>query len=528
MMHPHRLLLQLHILGFLILILLSGCEPEFVFPPTEIPPVPKGNSDDAMVTYEDPEGFPGVPKSALYNVKVRQGLKEKDLVVFQNACPTYQEGYMGMLAKDKNPLEKFSGRSISWVNFSFKGSIEVTVTILDPVKIPMAGQVRILPSRYGVSPVIEDNKITFTLVEPGQFSVEIGENSYKNGLVLFANPVETDVPSTESENYQILEHAIASDLASLPGSTSMLWFKTGVHDIGIYHVPITVKNIYIEGGAWVYGTFIMDGNPDVKIFGRGVLSAGRIDYRASHTVEAINQSDNITLKGIVVEDSKHFSVRLIGMNNQVEWVKVIGGWVYNVDGIAAYAGSNVSHCFIWANDDNIKVYRDNISFSDIVCWQLDNGAIIQMSWGGAVGGSTARNVRISRIDVLHAEWDQSRFNSGLLNCVGNRYQDPGRYALQENWLIENVTTEYQVPQVINIRPNDFTPNHIHGLVLKNWNVLMDMSKGFHNNILGNDPEVVIDGVVFDNFIFNNTKFIESNWMTEGNFVVSNMAAPEFY
>jgi hypothetical protein len=346
--------------------------------------------------------------------------------------------------------------------------------------------------------------------------------------MIFANPLETDIPSPEEENYMVLENADAAMVSSVPSGYSGLYFKSGVHDIGIYPIPAGISNVYLEGGAWVYGTLIMDGRPDVRIFGRGVLSAGRIDYRASHTVEAINQSDNIVLQGIVVEDSKRFSVRLIGQNNLVEWVKVIGGWVYNVDGISAFDGSTVSHCFIWANDDNIKVYRDDITFSDIVCWQLDNGAIIQMSWGGAIGGSTARNVRISRVDVLHAGWDQSRFNSGLFNCVGNRYHDAGRYSLQENWLVEDVVTENPVAQIINLRPDDFTPIDIHGLVMKNWNVSMDMSTGYHNFIIGNNPAANFDGFSFDNFIFNGTRLAESNWISVGNFSVDKLDDPEFH
>ncbi len=511
------------LLAFMV-VAATGCEREFEYPPTEIPEIPQGNN--VLNVYSDPEGYPGVNKSGIYEVTLHQGMKQAIPVVFENVCPVYQAGYMDMLSKDKKPLDKFKGRSISWVNFSFSGSVVVTVKILDQGKVPVSTAARILPSRYGIIPEISGNTISFTITEPGQYSVEASNNSYKNGLMIFANPVETDTPTAGTEDYQVLNHATVEDLASV--SAPGLWFKTGVHDIGIYKVPVSIKNIYLEGGAWVYGTLIMDGNPDVKIFGRGVLSAGRVNYRASHTVEAINQSDNITLQGIVVEDSKRFSVRLIGNNNLVEWVKVIGGWVYNVDGISAFDGSNVSHCFIWANDDNIKVYRDDITFSDIVCWQLDNGAIIQMSWGGSVGGSTAKNVRISRIDVLHAEWDQSRFNSGLLNCVGNRYQDPGRYAVQEDWIIEDVVTENPVSQIINIRPDDFTQNHIHGLTLKNWNVKMDMSIGFYNNILGTDPSVKFDGFVFDNFIFNGTKLTASNWITLGNFTIRNLDDPEFY
>jgi hypothetical protein len=499
------------LLPVFLLILAGGCEQEYRYPPEEIPDIPV-SGDDKLVTYEDPDGYPGVPLSGIYAVRLIQGKKAAEPVVFRNSCPVYQAGYMNMLAKDQAPLDKFRGRSVSWVNFSFSGSVKVEVRILDEGKVPLSGRVRILPSRYGINPVVEGGVIRFTLREPGQFSVEVGEDGYKNGLMIFANPMETDVPSTEEENYLVLEHADGSIVSSVPSGCTGLYFRSGVHDIGIYHIPAGISNVYLEGGAWVYGTLIMDGRPDVRIFGRGVLSAGRINYRASH---------------IVVEDSKRFSVRLIGQNNRVEWVKVIGGWVYNVDGISAYAGSTVSHCFIWANDDNIKVYRDNITFSDIVCWQLDNGAIIQMSWGGAVGGSTARNVKISRVDVLHAEWDQSRFNSGLFNCVGNRYHDAGRYSLQENWLVEDVVTENPVAQIINLRPDDYTPIDIHGLVMKNWNVTMDMSTGFHNFIVGNNPAADFDGFLFDNFVFNGTRLTESNWISAGNFSVDKLEDPGF-
>lgn len=507
----------------LMLIVAGGCDTEYQYPPAEMPEIPQGN--DIMKIYNDPGGFPGVPKSGIYKVTLSQGLKHAQPVVFQNVCPPYQAGYMDMLAKDQTPLDKFKGRSISWVNFSFSGSVKVTVEVLDPGKVTVSAIARILPSRYGITPVVNGNTISFTITEPGQYSVEGNSESFKNGLMVFANPLETDVPS-ETEDYLVLDHATVDDLASV--AATGLWFKTGVHDIGIYHVPPNVKNIYLDGGAWVYGTLIMDGRPGVKIFGRGVLSAGRINYRASHTVEGINGSDNITLQGIVVEDSKRFSVRLIGENNLVEWVKVIGGWVYNVDGIAAYAGSTVSHCFIWANDDNIKVYRDNITFSDIVSWQLDNGALIQMSWGGAIGGSTAKNVRISRVDVLHAEWADSRFNSGLLGSVGNRYHDVGRYDLHQDWLIEDIVTETPISQVINIKPNDFSANDIHGLTLKNWDIKLDMSWNFYNYILCNDLSENFDGFVFDNFVINGTKLTAENWLTVGNFNIKNLVEPEFY
>ncbi|MFV0266719.1 MAG: T9SS type A sorting domain-containing protein [Draconibacterium sp.] len=217
----------------------------------------------------------------------------------------------------------------------------------------------------------------------------------------------------------------------------------------------------------------------------------------------------------MVADPKYFAIRLIGTDNNVSYAKVIGGWVYNCDGIAAFARSTVSKCFIWANDDAIKAYRDSISWSDIVVWQLNNGGTIQMSWGGAVGGSTAKGVTISRLDVLRAEWDVDRFNVGLLNCVGNHYQEAGRSDLLENWLIEDVVTETAIPLIWNITPDPYTHCHIHGLTMKDWTVFKDNSLGFVNEIKGEDPNDFFSGFVFDNVRFNNGLLTNENRIASG-------------
>lgn len=467
--------------------------------------------------------YPGVPMSTIYEVTLIRGNKKEKLAIFQNTCPTFELGKMNMTDKDQYPLDIFAGRSISWGNFSFSGSVTIEVKVINPDKVPVAGIIRILPTRYGISPTVNGNTISFTMTKPGQFSVEIGENGYKNGLMIFADPLETDIPDETSNQYAVLKNAIPADINAVSATCSGVYFKSGVHNIGVYRVPSHIKNIYFEKGSWIYGSLIMDGKPNVKIFGRGVLSSGKLNYRESHCIEAINHSDNIHVEGIVVADPKYFSVRLIGENNTVKWTKIIGGWIYNCDGISAFAGSNVSNCFIWANDDAIKVYRDNITWSDIVVWQLNNGGIIQMAWGG----SNATNVSISRVDVLHAEWNKPGFNRALLSCVGNKYEEPGKYGLQKDWLIENVVTENPIPIVFNITPNDFTSNHIHNLILKNWNVRMTMDREFQNMIIGNDDNEYFDGYVFDNFFFNGVKLTQANWLDLTKMIPQNLETPLF-
>lgn len=466
-----------------------------------------------------------VPQSDIYEVTVirSSGLREKQ-VVFQNSCPQYQLGDMAMQTKDQYPLNLFRNRTINWTTFSFAGAVTVEIRLLTQNRVVMSSDVKILPSRYGITPTVSGNVITFSLSNPGQCSVEIGDNGYKNGLMIFANPAETDRPDTSAGSYKILHRATAQDAASLLPQQSGLYFAAGVHNIGVYHVPAQVSNIYLAEGAWVYGTLIMDGHPDVKIFGRGVLSSAKLDYRQSHCIEAINQSNHITVQGITIADPKYFAVRLIGKNNLVEWVKVIGGWTYNCDGIAAYEGSTVSHCFIWANDDNIKVYRNNITFSDCVCWQLNNGGVIQLSWGNA----DATGVTIQRTDILHAEWNSDEVNRGVISCVGDKFAEGNMYGNQSNFLIDDLVTETPVPLIFRISPNPASPNDIHGMVFRNWNVKMDLSKGFNNYITGTDAAHQITGIVFDHFIFNGTQLTAANWMTLGHFTTGNLAAPAFY
>ena len=135
--------------------------------------------------------------------------------------------------------------------------------------------------------------------------------------------------------------------------------------------------------------------------------------------------------------------------------------------------------------------------------------------GSAIGGSTAKGVQIKRVDVLHAEWDVDRFNVGLLNCVGNHYNENGRYNLLENWLIEDVVCETEIPLIWNITPDDYTHCHIHGLYLKNWNVRMKMSLGFQNRIYGEDPNDFFSGFVFDNVVFKGDLLTNINYISSG-------------
>jgi hypothetical protein len=456
-----------------------------------------------LVTY--PGTYEGVTKSLFYKVTLTQGDVTEEIVVFQNDCPVDSE---------RNSTNRFLGRTINWTQFSFFDSVIVEVQILNLTKIPLTS-VSILPSRYGIkAEAIGDDKVRFTLRTPGQVSVEIGENGYKNGLMVFANPIETDIPDPSSADWKKLSNASAADLMNL-SAYNALYFEPGVHNIGKFNVPDNIESIYIHGEAWVYGALNLNGsgNSNTKIYGRGVLSQAKFALREVHSIEATGGANGIKVHGIVVADYKHFALRLITNDNDVNWTKIIGGWAFNNDGYAGYAGSSIKNSFIWANDDNIKLYRDDLVVENIVCWQLDNGAILQMGWRSIA----AKNVRVKNIDVIRAEWTGDRRNNGIISAVidqGNPTQT------QTDWIIENLTVETPITHIFRLSPR--SAHHINNMTFKNWDVKMDFSLNKKNYINGFDTSHKISNINIENLKINGTCITNENAVSFAKFNMSNV------
>lgn len=520
------------ICSFLLLFAAAGCGEDpytpLVNPPDIDDPGPgpgPGPEGDTFTVYNYLEDAPEVNVSTVWEVTLATEDNEEKCMVFQSTTPEY-DPTKGMIAADQKALGFIGKRSISWANFSFEGEVTVTAKIIDPAKVPMATPIVVYPSRRNVSASGEGTSVTFTLTEPGQYSVEVGADGYKNGLMIFANPPETDVPDKTNAAYKVLENATAADVASIPGNYSGLYFEKGVHDIGIFKVPSHIKHIYIPGDAYVFGTIRMIDNPGVTISGRGTLSAAHLPYRASHSIEAIRDggagSDGTKVKGIIIADYTHFSVRLISANNEVEWVKIIGCWTYNCDGISVFDNSTVKNCFIWANDDNIKPYANNVKFEDIVCWQLTNGNVIQMAWNNA----DPKNVTVSRVDLLHADWNNNEFNRGILGFIGNHYETAGNDNRLANHLIEDLVTETPVQVVWRVSPEKGFVSTLDGLTMKNWNV-KQLNNGYKNYMYCSTEAEPFKGIVFDNVVFNGTKLTAENWITLTNMQTQYIETPTF-
>jgi hypothetical protein len=101
-----------------------------------------------------------------------------------------------------SPSSSTLEQATSWTSFSFAGSVTVQVTNNNPFT-----SARILPSHAQIIPAVNGNTVSFTLNQAGQFAVDFcttgatctedNDTDLTNPMLVFANPIETDIPIRE-------------------------------------------------------------------------------------------------------------------------------------------------------------------------------------------------------------------------------------------------------------------------------------------------------------------------------------------
>ena len=385
-----------------------------------------------------------IPLSHYYEVEVRQGKRTEQLTVYQSDFWTGSDNK----AKGGNRNAAVAGNTLSWAHFSFDGEVTVKVSVKSGQnKVDAKALASLLPARFGITAKTTGNSIEFTLNRPGQYSLELGETGYKNGLMILADPPETDIPDPEGEGVLYCAPCNATDLANT-SRYHTVYFGPQKHEIWQWHPAPTVKNIYLAGGAMLKGAIQLNyANPkNVRIWGRGSIDGTLFGTEKVNMIEAFNDSSHIHVEGIIISQSSKFAVRLLGENNVVDWVKMPGGWRFNNDGIAAYENSRLTNNFVWANDDGIKLYRDKQYVRDIVAWQLSNGGVFQWAWSTI----DAQNIRVKNVDVVHADWPHDGGNQGVFNVRGSSNKQGVR--IQKNWVFKNINIDTPVQVLFRLTP----------------------------------------------------------------------------
>jgi|GEM_PF-3446267 len=327
----------------------------------------------------------------------------------------------------------------SFVAFDFSGSVTIEITSNRHNNQNLNQRVQIRPLSRNVTPSIINNKITFTLNNPGKFSVEIDGYRYHN-LQIFANAMANyTVPTTATVTYGPGIHIYNKALNAVAGKKIKILEGAIVivpYDVLSYYTSDNAKiiantgdEIYIEGGGTLKGGIIAEDVNNVKIYGRGIIDLSNYEkqydtllpnYAYTQGV-TIRRCNNVSIDGITIIDSQQLCVELTDSNYiNINNVKVISRARWG-DGFHMKGTSNVTinDCYNRTSDDSISIYASrrvpwdgnppyqnnhalNITVTNTIL-NADKAHPITIGWHGndsLVNNRDIYNIRFENIDIL--------------------------------------------------------------------------------------------------------------------------------
>lgn len=247
-------------------------------------------------------------------------------------------------------------------------------------------KVTIRPLSLGITPKVTGNRILFELDHPTPIVVEV--NDFHEALHLFPTSPRS-VPTEKNA----------------PG---LHYFGPGVHDIGVLNLQ-SGESVYLDAGAFVYGSLHAKNASDIRIEGPGVLDASRFERGEGGGCLKFIQCHNIHVDGPIFRDPDVWTVNVFDCDDvDIRNVSLIGLWRYNSDGIDVCNSRNilVEGAFVRSFDDGLVLKglpsfheksNQNVAFRRCVVW---------CDWGRAleVGAETCApedaNIIFEDCDVI--------------------------------------------------------------------------------------------------------------------------------
>ncbi|MDR1403451.1 MAG: glycoside hydrolase family 28 protein [Tannerellaceae bacterium] len=252
---------------------------------------------------------------------------------------------------------------------------------------------------------INSRTLRLSITGPQNLSVEVN-NDLTKPLLVFANPLETNVPNKQA---------------------CKRYFDAGtISNIGVDNELSSGDIVYIAPGAIVRGTFkTAKGASGVKILGRGILSGENVTRTstnsAPHMIVFRNATDS-SVEGITIVASQNWVLPLFGCDRiRIEHVKIASLTGYD-DGIDVVGGFyiTIKNCFIWTKDDCVavkagvnynwtdfnngidgKINTHTITVQNCVLWSGERGNALQI--GCELNAATYENMYFENIDIIHAQ-----------------------------------------------------------------------------------------------------------------------------
>ena len=304
-------------------------------------------ANDTIVLY--PEYPEKIERDYMYRVYVSQGGEEYEIPVYNSMRHSnhYVRGDQGTYSDVDRRFCQFSA----------------TPTTSNPVTIKVVANTdftkySIIPSSKAISSTIVKNEITFDITESGQYVFRLNDNNLTN-LAIFADAVETESPSTNKTVVRYNKNNPAPNKVSRTGS--VVYIIEDWQDVEFFELRSN-QELYIAPGAVLNSRIlVLDGQSNVKIFGRGMLrdfndsraynSNGRLqtarDYNYILTVgsswnKGTQLTSNVNIKDIILFDSKGFNLVFQGTQNcTADNIKIVSNEI-STDGVSIWGSDYIT------------------------------------------------------------------------------------------------------------------------------------------------------------------------------------------
>ncbi len=231
------------------------------------------------------------------------------------------------------------------IRFWMEGAVTLTVTADRDFD-----KAEIRPSSKGVQLSRAGHTLTFTITQPGGYSLEL--DGYHNNLHIFAD---------DKPEYQ------------LSRERDVLTYGPGYHEVGVVQLH-SHQTVVLQEGAIVYGCFHAKNCEDIAIIGRGIIDGAHNHERILFEMKELGYGDfdvhnaerdhtihfigckGITLDGFTIRDSLCYNVGLWDCDDiEISKLRIVGSWRYNTDGIDFHncRRGHLTDCFIRTFDDTI-------------------------------------------------------------------------------------------------------------------------------------------------------------------------------
>ena len=291
-----------------------------------------------------------------------------------------------------NDRRKFSwdvpNTTAPYVIFDFEGQVHVDVTIKEEVVVESA---LVRPLVYGIATTINERTISFLLEYTGNYVLEYNDDP-STAVHIFANPIETETMTKEEAD----------------ADPNKIYVGPGVYKAGAFPIKSNME-VYLAGGAYVYGQFSGEDYENVKIYGRGIVS-GEIYHRRTegeYTLPAVFRNcKNIQIQDICIVDPAGWAITYYKCSDSVvKNIKIITAR-QNGDGVSIQSCSNVEVVggFVRTWDDSLVVKNSDrgttngVNIHDVVVW---TDLAQSMEVGYETNGITMTNITFNNITVVH-------------------------------------------------------------------------------------------------------------------------------